>query len=216
MSNSSNINTNSKNTRLNKTTLHYATDLLCEKDTDLYQIVEKYGYPPLWARHANFPTLLQIILEQQVSLSSAQATLTKLKSIVSPLTPEKILELDFSGLRKLGFTRQKASYTLGLAQSIVSKEISLHKIAKFNPKDAREALMKIHGIGPWSADIYLLMALRYADIWPQNDLALTTAIIQVKRLRKKPNEKQIGKITTCWRPWRSVAARLLWHFYLSK
>ena len=205
-----------KSVHLTKKTLHYATDLLCERDNDLNQIVEKNGYPPLWARHANFSTLVQIILEQQVSLSSAQATLTKLKSVVSPLTAEKILKLGSSDLRKLGFTRQKASYTTDLAQSIVSKEISLNKIAKLDPESAREELTKIRGIGPWSADIYLLMALRHADIWPQNDLALITAIVQVKRLRKKPSVNRIENITSNWRPWRSVAARLLWHYYLSK
>ena len=201
---------------INKQNLLIATDYLCKQDADLDKIVKQHGYPPLWSRPANFSTLVQIILEQQVSLLSAKATFNKLKTVISPITPENILTLSQNNLNELGFTRQKASYCLGLAQSITNKEISLKRISKLNSNAARAELIDMRGIGVWSANIYLLMALRHPDIWPQGDLALNSAIYQVKKLRKKPTEDRLASIASNWHPWRSVAARILWHFYLSK
>lgn len=202
--------------RINKQVLRTATDFLCKQDTDLDKIVRQYGYPPLWSRPANFSTLVQIILEQQVSLSSAKATFNKLKTVINPITPESILQLSKIELNKLGFTRQKASYCIGLAESIQNNEICLKKIAKLNSDTARKELIKIRGIGVWSANIYILMALRHPDIWPQGDLALNTATYKIKRLRKKLTEERLASISSSWGPWRSVAARILWHFYLSE
>jgi DNA-3-methyladenine glycosylase II len=203
-------------TRINKKILKRASDDLCNKDKDLKIIIEQYGYPPLWSRPANFSTLVQIILEQQVSLSSAKAIFNKLKTVAFPITPNNILKLSLNDLNNIGFTRQKASYCLGLAESIVSDVFNLKAVAKLDSNAASEELIKIRGIGPWSADIYLLMALRHPDIWPKGDLALDTAIYQIKGLRKKPTAERLVSITSSWRPWRSVAARILWHFYLSK
>jgi DNA-3-methyladenine glycosylase II len=207
---------NSYPTRINKKILKKASDDLCSKDKDLKLIIEQYGYPPLWFRPENFSTLVQIILKQQVSLSSAKATFNKLKTEVFPITPKNILKFSLSDLNNIGFTRQKASYCLGLAENIVNDVFNLKNIAKLDSNAASEELIKNRGIGPWSADIYLLMALRHPDIWPKGDLALDTAIFQVKGLRKKPSAERLESITSSWRPWRSVAARILWHFYLSK
>ena len=202
--------------RLNKKTLYSATDYLCKIDNDLNKIIDQYGYPPLWARPANFSTLIQIILEQQVSLSSANATFTRLKKTVPSITAENLIKITPEELNQLGFTRQKASYCLGLAQNILDKEISLQRISKLDANIAFESLVKIRGIGKWSAKIYLLMALRHPDIWPQGDLALNSSVYKIKRLRRKPSEERIDKIVSKWQPWRSVAARILWHYYLSK
>lgn len=207
---------NDLSNRINKQVLHTATDFLCKQDDDIGKIVKRHGYPPLWSRSANFSTLVQIILEQQVSLSSAKATFNKLNTVVLAITPENILKYTQNDLNKMGFTRQKASYCLGLAESIINKEICLKKIAKLDARSAHEELVKMRGIGVWSANIYLLMALRHPDIWPQGDLALNTAIYQIKRLRKKPTDERLANIVSKWRPWRSVAARILWHFYLSE
>lgn len=207
---------NDSSNPINKQVLHTATDFLCKQDDDIDKIVKRHGYPPLWSRSANFSTLVQIILEQQVSLSSAKATFNKLNTVVSTITPANILKYTQNDLNKMGFTRQKASYCLGLAESIINKEICLEKIAKLDSDSAREELIKIRGVGIWTANIYLLMALRHPDIWPQGDLALYNAIYQVKRLRKKPTEERLNNIASSWRPWRSVAARILWHFYLSR
>ena len=202
--------------RLNKKTLYSATDYLCKIDNDLNKIIEQYGYPPLWARPANFSTLVQIILEQQVSLTSANAIFTRLKKTIPSITAENLIKITPEELNQLGFTRQKASYCLGLAQNILDKEISLQRISKLDANTAFENLVKIRGIGIWSAKIYLLMALRHPDIWPQGDLALNSSVYKIKRLRRKPSDERIEKIVSVWQPWRSVAARILWHYYLSK
>ncbi len=212
-------NTNVQNpikTRLNKKSLHIAVDCLCEKDKDLKLILDQYGYPPLWSRPANYETLVQIILEQQVSLSSAKAVFNKLKNVLISVTPENILVYSIDDLNKLGFTKQKASYCVGLAEKLVAKEISLRNISQLDTKAAHEQLIQLRGIGTWSANIYLLMALKHPDIWPHGDLALENTIVQIKKLRKKPSQERVEAIAENWRPWRSVAARILWHFYLSK
>ena len=213
----SNTNVQKKiKTRLNKKSLHIAVDCLCEKDKDLKLILDQYGYPPLWSRPANYETLVQIILEQQVSLYSAKAIFNKLKNVLISVTPENILVYSIDDLNKLGFTKQKASYCVGLAEKLVAKEISLRNISQLDTKAAHEQLIQLRGIGAWSANIYLLMALKHPDIWPHGDLALENTIVQIKKLRKKPSQERFEAIAENWRPWRSVAARILWHFYLSK
>ena len=203
-------------TRLNKKSLHIAVDYLCEKDKDLKLILDQYGYPPLWSRPANYETLVQIILEQQVSLFSAKAVFNKLKIVLTSVTPENILVYSIDDLNKLGFTKQKASYCLGLAEKLATKKLSLRNISRLESKAAHEQLIRLRGIGTWSANIYLLMALKHPDIWPHGDLALENTVVQVKKLRKKPTQERIESIAENWRPLRSVAARILWHFYLSK
>ena len=189
---------------------------LVQRDADLAAVVAKYGQPPLWTRVPGFPTLLYIILEQQVSLASARALYEKLQEAVRPLTPRRFLKLTEVEMRRLGFSRQKAHYTRLLAEAIQRRELQLHTLHELEDKLARERLIALKGIGPWTADIYLLSALRRPDIWPIGDLALATAVQEVKRLRKRPSPDKLEKMSTPWRPWRAVAARLFWHAYLCK
>ena len=189
---------------------------LVQRDADLAAVVAKYGRPPLWTRVPGFPTLLYIILEQQVSLASARALYEKLQEAVRPLTPRRFLKLTEGEMRRLGFSRQKAHYTRLLAEAIQRRELQLHTLHELEDKLARERLIALKGIGPWTADIYLLSALRRPDIWPIGDLALATAVQEVKRLRKRPSPDKLEKMSAPWRPWRAVAARLFWHAYLCK
>ncbi len=200
---------------LSQRTLAEGLRFLTDQDPHLAQIVRRYGPPPLWARAAGFPTLVHIILEQQVSLASARAAFDRLRGAAAPLTPERFLRLDHRRLHAIGFSRQKASYCQHLASAIVLGQLKLPTLTQMEDPQVRQELMRIKGIGSWTADIYLLMALRRPDIWPTGDLALATATQRVKGLPARPTPEHLEQLGQAWRPWRAVAARLLWHFYLS-
>jgi len=200
---------------LNQETLVQGLRILAERDPDLKRIQEDLGPPPIWAREPGFPTLMHIILQQQVSLASAQAAYDRLLAAASPLTPARFLELDDNHLKALGFSRQKTNYGRNLARALLTGQIDLSVLDTMDDMTVRSELTQLKGIGPWTADIYLLMALRRPDIWPSGDLALAIAVKTVKRLATHPTPEELDAIGENWRPWRAVAARLLWHCYLS-
>lgn len=193
-----------------------AVDKLCDQDGDLAQIVARHGPPPFWARKPGFPTLVQIILEQQVSLASARAAYTRLLACVDELTPGAFLALDDETLRGAGFSRQKRAYVRDLARLLEEGSLSLEEVASAEEEAAQAQLMRVKGLGRWTADIYLLMALRRPDIWPTGDLAVVLALQEVKSLAERPTVRQMEELAAPWRPWRAVATRLLWHCYLSR
>ncbi len=201
---------------LNEDLFAQGVRVLAERDAHLAEVVEKYGMPPLWVREPGFPTLVYIILEQQVSLASAKAAFDRLNAAVSPLTPRRFLRLTDAELKRIGFSRQKTLYTRLLAESLARRYFDLRDLHHLHDDAARKMLIALKGIGRWTADIYLLSALRRPDIWPTGDLALATAVQEVKRLRKRPSPQKLEKMSAPWRPWRAVAARLFWHHYLSK
>jgi DNA-3-methyladenine glycosylase II len=188
---------------------------LSERDPDLAAVVARFGPPPLWGRDVGFATLVQIILEQQVSLASARAAFERLGARAGGMTPERIASLDDATMRAAGVSRQKTSYIRALARAIVDRQFDPVALETMDDDAVRVELLKLKGIGAWSADIYLLMALRRADVWPSGDLALVGALREVKRLRVLPGDARIKQLTRPWRPWRAVAARVLWHHYLS-
>ncbi len=201
--------------RLTASTFEEGLRQLAERDRDLAGILKKLGRPPMWKRKPGFATLVHIILEQQVSLASARAAMSRLLAAASPLTPERFLELDDVILKTIGFSRQKARYCRILSQALIEGSLNLKALEKADDSTVRAELLKVKGIGAWTADIYLLMALRRADTWPKGDLAIAVAVQEVKRLRTRPGPEDLEKISVGWRPWRAVAARLLWHWYLS-
>jgi DNA-3-methyladenine glycosylase II len=203
-------------TRLSEEFFAQAVLELAQRDPDLALVLEKYGSPPLWVREPGFPTLVYIILEQQVSLASARALYQRLQEAVRPFTPARFLKLTEVEMRQLGFSRQKAHYTRLLADAIQRRQFDLQALHDLHDDHAREKLIALKGIGRWTADIYLLSALRRPDIWPVGDLALATAVREVKRLRQRPSPEKLEKMSAPWKPWRAVAARLFWHAYLSK
>jgi DNA-3-methyladenine glycosylase II len=188
---------------------------LTRRDPHLAGVVARHGAPPLWDRPPGFETLVQIILEQQISLSAGRAAYARLERLAGAVTPERVAALTEADLRGAGLTRQKSAYIRGLAVAIVAGEFDPSGLMKMDDESARTELIKLKGIGAWTADIYLLMALGRADIWPSGDLALVAAMREVKRLRSLPTSDRIGRITRSWSPWRAVAARVLWHHYLS-
>jgi len=201
---------------LTQKSLALAARELAARDEMLASIHATHGDPPLWRRATGFSTLAHIILEQQVSLKSAKAMLVRLEGAIQPFTPARFLELGDEYLRSLGVTRQKSAYLLHLSDSIVAGRLSFTKLARMSDEDARVVLTRIKGIGSWSADVYLLMAMRRADVWPAGDLALAVAMKELKGLTHRPGPIELEKLAEQWRPHRAVAARMLWQYYLGK
>jgi len=178
-------------------------------------IIDRYGTPPLWDRPPGFATLLQIILEQQVSLASAKACFDKLSQQIGEVTPKGFAELDDVELRTIGFSRQKAAYARHLSAAIIEERLDLGRLRNLPDAEVKAELMKLKGVGEWTSDIYLLMALLRPDVMPKGDIALHAAWQRVSG-EVKPSANEFLQISNRWRPYRSVAARLLWHFYLSE
>jgi DNA-3-methyladenine glycosylase II len=200
---------------LTRETLAEGVRFLARGDADFAALYRRNGLPPMWARRPGFPTLVHIVLEQQVSIAAARSLFRRVSGAIGGMTPERVLERGVLGLHRLGITRQKASYCHALAQAIADGSLSLGGIARAEDGAGRSALLELRGIGPWSADIYYLMALRRPDVWPAGDLALAIALHEVKGLRRRPDAGRQLEISAAWAPWRSVAARLLWHYYLT-
>ncbi len=200
---------------LSEETFAHALDALAAQDPDLARIIDTVGPPPFFVREPGFPTLILLILEQQVSLASAKAAFDKLAALIGEVTPENILRLDDETLRGIGFSRQKTRYSRILAQAVLNEELVLSQLHEASDTEVQKALTALTGIGPWTADVYLLMCLRRPDIWPGGDLAIQVAVQEVKGLAKRPNAAETLPIAEAWRPWRAVAARILWHYYLS-
>ncbi len=195
--------------------LNRSVDELAYRDHHLNAIVTKYGPPPLWDRQPGFATLLQIILEQQVSLASAKACFDKLTGRIGNVSPENLLELNDTELRSIGFSRQKAGYARDLSEAVLSGHVDLDSLVHLPDDEVRAELIKLKGVGIWTSDIYLLMALLRPDVMPKGDIALHAAWHSVSG-EARPNSDEFLLIAERWRPFRSVAARLLWHFYLSE
>jgi DNA-3-methyladenine glycosylase II len=189
---------------------------LTARDQRLSVVVSKWGPPPFWTHEPGFAGLVLAILSQQVSLESAQAAFDKLERVTGPVEPKSFLRLDDVQLRQAGFSRQKASYVRGLAQAMLSGELDLDGFASLDDDQVRASLIAMRGIGPWTADTYLLFALRRPDAWPTGDLALAKAIQELNGLAELPSWDEVDRTAESWRPWRSVAARILWHHYLSE
>jgi DNA-3-methyladenine glycosylase II len=187
---------------------------LSETDEDLARIASAYGLPPLWEREEGFATLVLTILEQQVSLASALAAFERLRAAAGQLTPENFLSFDDAQLRAFGFSRQKALYCRLLARAVLDGEFDFAKLSSFGDDEARAELLKLKGVGAWTAEIYLLRALLRPDAWPAGDLALQIVAQQVKRLPARPTVPELDALAESWRPLRAVAARLLWLQYL--
>ena len=201
---------------LTEKTLAVAARELAARDEMLARIHAVHGDPPLWRRATGFTTLVHIILEQQVSLKSAKAMLVRLQRVIEPFTPERFVELGFDYFRTLGVTRQKSAYLIDLSTSIVNGDLSFTKLARMSDDEARLMLTRIKGIGSWSADVYLLMAMRRADIWPAGDLALAVAMKELTGLATRPGPVELERWAEQWRPHRAVAARMLWQYYLGR
>lgn len=170
----------------------------------------------MWKRPANFSTFVRIILEQQVSLASAQSTFNKLRAACGrTINAKRTLELGHDSLRELGFSRQKTRYTLAFAKDVAARKFSVSKLAQMSDDEARQAITARLGLGDWSADVYLMMALLRPDVFPPGDLALMKGIGQLDGGNYVSVDEVLNR-AEAWRPFRSVAARMIWQSYLAK
>jgi DNA-3-methyladenine glycosylase II len=197
-------------------TLAAALRALGRQDPDLARAYKEAGAPPPRSRPAGFATLLDIILAQQVSTHSYRAIAKRLEEKIGATTPRSILDLEEGHFRAIGFSRQKVIYARGLAEAAHGGALDLDAVAGLSDDEAIAALIALKGIGRWTAEIYLMFCLGRPDIMPAGDLALREAAGLVKRKRKRPDEAALRRMSEAWRPWRSVAARLLWHYYAVK
>jgi DNA-3-methyladenine glycosylase II len=199
---------------LDETSLATAARELAQRDGKLALSLEKYGVPPLWERPPGFATLVYIILEQQVSLASAKAAFARLEQTLGQVTPAAFLSLDNTALKAIGFSGQKMRYCRLLAEAIEEQHFIVEDLADLPDEKARAALTSFKGIGEWTANNYLLTALLRPDVWPAGDLALVVAWRDLQGSDTRPTQDELAKQATNWRPFRSVAARLLWNYYL--
>lgn len=176
-------------------------------------MLEVGGPPPLRRREPGFPGLAWIVVSQQVSVASADAIHGRLAKAIEPLTPDTLLARTDEELAACGLSSPKRRTLRALAQALVDGSLDLAALAEMDAPDAHAALVAVHGIGPWTADIFLLFCLGHPDAWPAGDLALQEAARLALRLRSRPDARKLEKIGERWRPHRGVAARLLWAYY---
>ena len=190
--------------------------VLTQRDADFGRIIATAGSPRFPQRRPGFGTLLHIILEQQVSVEAARAMYARLRKECRWVTPERFLALDDPTLRQCGFSRQKMAYGRHLAAAILDGSFDPKALARHDDETALAELVKLKGIGRWSAEVYLLFALARPDIWPAGDLGLQLALQWLKGLENRPDAQTLRRLAEPWRPWRAVAACLLWQFYLHR
>ena len=186
---------------------------LARRDADIRAAYRWCGLPATRRHDPGFAGLLRIIMAQQLSAASAQAIIGRLESAATPLVPESFLALDEEALRRIGLSRQKVRYGRALAEDVMVGRIDFAAVAALDDEAAIERLSQVSGVGRWSAEVYLLFALRRPDIWPADDLAVRAALQRLKRLPERPLRAEMMALGEGWRPYRSAAARLLWHFY---
>lgn len=198
---------------LSQDTLDEGLQFLAAQDADLAKVVTLHGPPNLRSQPPGFQTVLKTILGQQVSRSSAASTYQRLCDAIGPPEPASFLALDDDALRTIGFSRQKSRYGRELATALVEGRLDLDNLALCTDEDVRAALTALPGIGPWSAEIYLLFALRRTDAWPASDLGVIVGAQKVKNLTTRPSRQELDAMAEPWRPWRGLATFILWHGY---
>jgi DNA-3-methyladenine glycosylase II len=201
---------------IDKNNFYPLCDILSQQDNDLKKIIAQYGYPPFWSRVPSFATLIHIILEQQVSLASAKAAFLKLESKIGHITPEKILQLSDEEMKACYFSRQKIKYARHLADAIVNGELNIEQLNNLPDDLVRPELKKVKGIGDWTVDVYLMMGLHRCDCFAGGDIALIKSIKEVKGLSPLTSKEEILSIIENWKPYRTIAAFILWHGYIKK
>lgn len=193
--------------------LRRALDELAARDADLARAYRTVGAPPLRRRPPGFATLLRIVCAQQISVAAAGAILGRLDERVGTLMPETFLSLDDTAFRAIGLSRRKVDYGRAMAADILSGALDLGALGRLDDEAALAALTRVRGIGRWTAEVYLMFALGRPDIWPVDDLAMVSALGRLRGAKERLTRAQAQAAGEPWRPWRSAAARLLWHYY---
>lgn len=202
--------------RVETTTFLEATELLTAEDDALAEAIGRFGQPEFWHRQPGLPCLVLLILEQQVSLESGAAMYRRLHELTGGVTAETLVRTGVGGMRSIGVTRQKADYLFALAHRVADGTFDIESLDSLSVTEARSRLVSIKGVGAWTADAYLLSALRHPDIFPVGDRALQVGVGEVLGMTYTPDEDELELASQPWRPIRAVAARIVWHAYLSE
>ena len=201
---------------LNRTGLRSDCLHLASIEPVFAQVLQRLGTPPLWRRPAGFRTLVQIVNEQKISLSSARAIGERVETLCNPFTAPGFLSLPERSLRACGMSGAKIGYCRSIAEAIVSGRLVLTRLARQSDEEALAALVAVRGIGPWTANVYLSMALGRRDAWPSGDRALALGVAELFGLEAVPDYPSLDRRADAWRPCRGAAARLIWHAYLER
>ena len=186
---------------------------LVRKDKDLIDLFINFSNFGEYKRDKGFKGILQLIIEQQLSVASANAIYKKLKTKMPNISPESFLKIKESDLKKCGLSKQKINYLTEFPKKCEKKEINFRKIHKMDDENLVQEITKIKGIGPWTAQCYMLASLNRDDVWPVADLGLMEAVKRIKKLKERPSEEDMEKISQIWRPYRSTVANVLWASY---
>lgn len=180
------------------------------------QLYLEYGAPPLWQRAQSFATLVHIILEQKVSLASAGAVMKRVRQLCPGMRVQEFLQIPERDLLAAGMSRSKQGYCRSVAQYLIDGRLDLSALRRYSDQAVLDRLATVKGIGPWTAGVYLMMALRRPDAWASGDRALVLSYQHSKQLKQTPTYAQLDAIAMNWAPYRGTAARLLWHAYLER
>lgn len=186
---------------------------LAALDPRLRPVIVGAGAVPLRRLPPGFASLCSIVVSQQVSRASAEAIHGRLCRLIEPLTPDRLLQAGLSALVEAGLSRPKQRTLMALATAIRDDALDLDRTCTLPTSEAIGQLTAIHGIGPWTAEIYLLFCAGHPDIFPAGDLALQVAVGQALGLETRPSNREITRIAESWAPWRGIAARLFWAHY---
>jgi DNA-3-methyladenine glycosylase II len=193
--------------------LDLAIASLIKADARFKEAFTLSGRPPLRKRAGGFAGLVSIVVSQQLSTASARAILGRLQAALDPLDHTAVLRARAPKLARAGLSAPKIRTLKAIAKAIERGELNLPALVEMPADEAHRVLTAVHGIGPWTADIYLLACLGHADAWPAGDLALQEAARLLFKLKARPTTKEMQPLAEPWRPWRAAAAYMLWTYY---
>lgn len=194
--------------------LAIAFEYLKNTDSDFATALSKIQPLPDRSKPPGFRTLTEIIIEQQVSLASAAAIWKRMAAAITPFEPENLLKFDETELRGLGLSQQKAKYCRALATDILEKRLDLNDLPNLDDDTVLQQLTQVKGIGRWTAEIYMMACLGHTDIWPAGDVALQVSMGHLKGHDSRPTIEQMDILAEPLRPYRTIAARILWRYYV--
>lgn len=198
---------------LSKAAIAVGRKELAKADRDMARLIKAFPTLPPRQRPKGFDGLVQIIVGQQVSAAAGTSMIKKLREGVGEFTPAHFLGFQIDELRQFSLSRQKASYCLNLALHVVDGSLEVDRLDKLSDEEVCRQLIQVKGIGSWTAEIYCLFCLRRPDLMPSGDLALQVGTQHLKNLAARPTAAQLADIAQAWKPWRSLAAQLLWAYY---
>ena len=187
--------------------------VLTQKDDVLKRIISEFGLPIIQKREEGFASMCHIILEQQVSIASAKAAFEKLVHLVGKVDPFTIHNATDEDLRSCGISRQKTIYLKDVAQRVIRKELSFSSLPMKTEQQIRNELIQIKGVGNWSIDVYLMFCMQSQDIIPLGDIAIKNTLIELYNCQ---SEEEMLAVSSNWKPYRTLASFIIWHYYLKK